>query len=214
MEYPAVFSGCSRSKSMKPQNNNQASGRRINSSTPKRQKAIPKDGLMAYYIKTWRWPTLFRRGRPGSPCLHPFGVNANNALIKNAPSVFVTWTASAVQVSIKVIQSRSTQNKKGHPMGSPFHLNKTRRWPTFTWGSPTLSLAQKGFTSEFEMGSGGTLTLLSPGEQVCCCVGFLSANKTTNLGSRSGLWTLRVSPMRTHQSFMLHWYLVAMPSSV
>jgi len=34
----------------------------------------------------------------------------------------------------------------------------------FTWGDPTLSSALSSFTSEFEMGSGGTHTLRNPGQ--------------------------------------------------
>ena len=46
----------------------------------------------------------------------------------------------------------------------PPHIYKYGAWrcPTFTWGNPTLSLALSGFTSEFEMGSGGAHSLLSP----------------------------------------------------
>ncbi len=43
---------------------------------------------------------------------------------------------------------------------------KTWQCPTFTWGDPTLSSALSGFTSEFEMGSGGTRTLWLPGKLV------------------------------------------------
>jgi hypothetical protein len=38
---------------------------------------------------------------------------------------------------------------------------KAWRWPTFTWGDPTLSSAMLRFTSEFGMGSGGSTALLS-----------------------------------------------------
>ena len=38
--------------------------------------------------------------------------------------------------------------------------------PTLTWGDPTLPSAMCRFTSEFEMGSGGTNTLLPPGKLV------------------------------------------------
>ena len=35
------------------------------------------------------------------------------------------------------------------------------RCPTLTWGDPTLPSALSSFTSEFEMGSGGSYLLLS-----------------------------------------------------
>ena len=38
--------------------------------------------------------------------------------------------------------------------------------PTLTWGDPTLPSAIRRFTSEFEMGSGGTNALWSPGKLV------------------------------------------------
>ena len=40
------------------------------------------------------------------------------------------------------------------------------RCPTLTWGDPTLPSALSGFTSEFEMGSGGSYSLLPPGKPV------------------------------------------------
>ncbi len=43
---------------------------------------------------------------------------------------------------------------------------KSWRCPTFTWGNPTLSSALSVFTSEFEMGSGGSRTLLPPGKLI------------------------------------------------
>jgi hypothetical protein len=52
---------------------------------------------------------------------------------------------------------------------------KAWRCPTLTWGDPTLPSALSGFTSEFEMGSGGSRLLLPPGKPViplhsCCCI--------------------------------------------
>ena len=43
---------------------------------------------------------------------------------------------------------------------------KAWRCPTLTWGDPTLPLALSSFTSEFEMGSGGSYLLLPPGKLV------------------------------------------------
>ena len=47
---------------------------------------------------------------------------------------------------------------------------KTWQCPTFTWGDPTLSSALSSFTSEFEMGSGGTHSLWLPGKLVVRCI--------------------------------------------
>ena len=41
------------------------------------------------------------------------------------------------------------------------------RWPTLTWGSPTLPSAMLRFTSEFGMDSGGSTALLSSSKLVC-----------------------------------------------
>ena len=41
--------------------------------------------------------------------------------------------------------------------------NKAWQCPTFTWGDPTLSSALSVLTSEFGMDSGGSHSLLSPG---------------------------------------------------
>ena len=53
---------------------------------------------------------------------------------------------------------------------APFRVRgfrfKAWRCPTLTWGDPTLPSALSGFTSEFEMGSGGTHLLLPPGKLV------------------------------------------------
>ena len=43
---------------------------------------------------------------------------------------------------------------------------KAWRCPTLTWGDPTLPSAQSSFTSEFEMGSGGSYLLLPPDKLV------------------------------------------------
>jgi hypothetical protein len=45
---------------------------------------------------------------------------------------------------------------------------RIRAWrcPTFTWQPATLSSALSGFTSEFEMGSGGSRSLCSPSKLV------------------------------------------------
>ncbi len=47
----------------------------------------------------------------------------------------------------------------------PFEI-RSWRCPTLTWGDPTLPSALRVFTSEFEMGSGGSHALLPPGKLV------------------------------------------------
>ena len=47
----------------------------------------------------------------------------------------------------------------------PFYF-KAWRCPTLTWGDPTLPSALSSFTSEFEMGSGGSYLLLPPDKLV------------------------------------------------
>ena len=49
------------------------------------------------------------------------------------------------------------------------YLFKAWQCPTLTWGSPTLPSAMHRFTSEFEMGSGGSSTLLPPGKPFLSC---------------------------------------------
>ena len=57
---------------------------------------------------------------------------------------------------------------KKAPMFPPklFVINAWR-CPTLTWGDPTLPSALNGFTSEFEMGSGGSHSLWSPSKLAC-----------------------------------------------
>ena len=55
-------------------------------------------------------------------------------------------------------------NAKKPPKGWLLHLIITWRFPTLTWGDPTLPSALRRFTSEFGMGSGGTTALKPPGK--------------------------------------------------
>ena len=55
--------------------------------------------------------------------------------------------------------------KKPHPKVRLFVI-RSWRCPTLTWGDPTLPSALNVFTSEFEMGSGGSRSLLPPGKPV------------------------------------------------
>jgi hypothetical protein len=48
-----------------------------------------------------------------------------------------------------------------------YFQNKAWQCPTLTWGDPTLPSAIHRFTSEFEMGSGGSNALMPPGKLVC-----------------------------------------------
>ncbi len=51
--------------------------------------------------------------------------------------------------------------EKSHPLRWLFKI-QAWRCPTLTWGNPTLPSALLRFTSEFGMGSGGSITLWSP----------------------------------------------------
>ena len=53
------------------------------------------------------------------------------------------------------------ENKK--PAVRRVFLNGTWQCPTLTWGNPTLPSALIRFTSEFEMESGGAVSLWLPG---------------------------------------------------
>ena len=64
--------------------------------------------------------------------------------------------------------------------GVPVRVFRIRawRWPTLTWGDPTLPSARLRFTSEFGMGSGGSTALLSSSKPWCFVVVLMS---TTDL---------------------------------
>ncbi len=52
-------------------------------------------------------------------------------------------------------------------IGRPIRVFRIRawRWPTLTWGNPTLPSARLRFTSEFGMGSGGSNARWPPGNR-------------------------------------------------
>jgi hypothetical protein len=58
----------------------------------------------------------------------------------------------------------SMSKKKPLPFGNGLFEIKAWRCPTLTWGDPTLPSALSVFTSEFEMESGGSHSLLPPGK--------------------------------------------------
>ena len=55
-------------------------------------------------------------------------------------------------------------HKKAPGQDNPEALSKSLAVTYFHMGTPTLSSALNGFTSEFEMGSGGSHSLLPPGK--------------------------------------------------
>ena len=65
--------------------------------------------------------------------------------------------------------NRYNKNKRPSLSTGPFVLFDAWRFPTLTWGDPTLPSALRRFTSEFGMGSGGTAALLSPGKFFTTC---------------------------------------------
>ena len=56
------------------------------------------------------------------------------------------------------------------------------RWPTLTWGSPTLPSAILLFTSEFGMGSGGSKALWSSAKLAWFVVGLMTCLKSASRG--------------------------------
>jgi hypothetical protein len=63
-------------------------------------------------------------------------------------------------------RSVSAPTKKAAPLRERLFEIKSWQCPTLTWGDPTLPSALSVFTSEFEMGSGGSRSLLPPGKLV------------------------------------------------
>ena len=60
--------------------------------------------------------------------------------------------------------NRYNKSKRPSLSTGPFALFDAWRFPTLTWGDPTLPSALRRFTSEFGMGSGGTTALRPPGK--------------------------------------------------
>ena len=60
--------------------------------------------------------------------------------------------------------NRYNKSKRPSLSTGPFALFDAWRFPTLTWGDPTLPSALRRFTSEFGMGSGGTTALVPPGK--------------------------------------------------
>ena len=66
----------------------------------------------------------------------------------------ISKNSSAIKVNLKI--------KRAAQIGQPFLFQlEVWRWPTLTWGDPTLPSAIHRFTTEFGMGSGGTNALWS-----------------------------------------------------
>ena len=73
------------------------------------------------------------------------------------------FTATVQPNSRAVIdRERNHGNKKTPSISERGFVFKAWRCPTLTWGGPTLPSALSSFTSEFEMGSGGSYLLLPP----------------------------------------------------
>src|SRR5690606_14311831 len=58
------------------------------------------------------------------------------------------------------------RKKKPQPFRAAAFALRAWRCPTLTWGDPTLPSALSVFTSEFGMGSGGSRSLLPPGNRL------------------------------------------------
>jgi hypothetical protein len=76
--------------------------------------------------------------------------------------------SSAFKDTINTLYKNNTivweqlDKKKDLPLGQVFLGIGAWRCATLTWGSPTLPSPLIRFTSEFEMGSGGSVSLWSP----------------------------------------------------
>ena len=78
------------------------------------------------------------------------------------PLLKVRWKSGHIAGSAQY--SPHKKSPEEHKLSGALHLKSWQR-PTFTWGSPTLSLALSSFTSEFGMGSGGSYSLWLPGNR-------------------------------------------------
>ena len=102
------------------------------------------------YLLFFLFTTVAKLLRPGGNKT----IIAENLLLKQQ---LITRRTSTLHVR------KSLPQKKPHPVrGAASSKNKSWRCPTLTWGDPTLPSALYVFTSEFEMESGGSHTLLPP----------------------------------------------------
>ena len=72
-------------------------------------------------------------------------------------------------------------SKRKKPAVRRVFLNGTWQCPTLTWGNPTLPSALIRFTSEFGMGSGGTVSLWLPRNLVTIWESLILIQSVSNL---------------------------------
>ena len=94
------------------------------------------------------------------------------------------------------------RHKKPRPLVNGAGLLCLIAWqcPTFTWGGPILSSAQSVFTSEFEMGSGGSRSLLPPDKAVAKSSAFCCPSRADR---RTSYGVLRYQSVLTDNSFVI-----------
>ncbi len=101
----------------------------------------------------------------GLPALRPSGHLHFATMFKFDPGKFITRVAAIAAYS--PCSSRAPPKiKKPLSKSTGAFVFKAWRCPTLTWGDPTLPSALSSFTSEFEMGSGGSYLLLPPDKLV------------------------------------------------
>ena len=110
---------------------------------------------------------LTSTGLTSNPCISSITKYRSNVvdLTVIQPEVIIHHTENSIHGSIiNTLQMEET--KKAATFRQRLFINKSWWCPTLTWGDPTLPSALNVFTSEFEMGSGGSRSLLPPGKLV------------------------------------------------
>ena len=106
-------------------------------------------------------------GLTSNPCISSITKYRSNVvdLTVIKPEVIIHHTENSIHVSIiNTLQMEET--KKAATFRQRLFINKSWWCPTLTWGDPTLPSALSVFTSEFEMESGGSHSLMLPGKLV------------------------------------------------
>ena len=123
-------------------------------------KKNPSISERGFVFKAWRCPTLLR-----ASCPPPFGPDFVRSNRSRRQVDFHGSHGSQLRCSIPMFEQEKHKRqkiKKPLPKTAGACLFKAWRCPTLTWGDPTLPSALSSFTSEFEMGSGGSYLLLPP----------------------------------------------------
>ena len=90
------------------------------------------------------------------------------------------WPYSAQQMVIGKPSLKSETRKSPDSVSYRGFWIRAWRWPTLTWGNPTLPSAILRFTSEFGMDSGGSTALLSSSKLGCVGLSYMFCNRFAN----------------------------------